>query len=150
MPRFLRLGLLACVLYFSAMSVAHFFGLKLPLLFVYYDTPFYAYQDKIISFAVLAYVGLFWLASRDIAAVPVALGVLAATLVGLVSVNLSDALASVVPPGQSTWASTWAYWAQTGLLAAIWVALMGLYLRCDRYRAAPGDASRSAADRPTE
>lgn len=125
MPTLLRLGLLACVTYFIAMSIAHFFGIKVPVLFVYYDTPFYAYQDKIISFAVISYIGLFWAASRDIAVVPVALAVLGMTVLGLASVNLSDALASVLTEGQSTWP----YWAQTGMLAALWIVLTLLYLR---------------------
>ena len=49
----LHFALLAGVAYFCAMAVAHFFGIKWPLLFVYYDVPFHAYQDKIISFAVV-------------------------------------------------------------------------------------------------
>jgi hypothetical protein len=120
----LRFGLLACCAYFICMAVAHFFGIKLPILFVYFDTPFHAYQDKIISFAVLAYVGLFFLASRDIKAVPVALAVLGLTVLGLASVNLSQALASVLSPGQATWP----YWAQTAMIAVIWLALLILYL----------------------
>ncbi|MBO9449255.1 hypothetical protein J7426_03235 [Tropicibacter sp. R16_0] len=124
MPHLLRLGLLAAVAYFICMSIAHFFGIKWPILFVYYDTPFYAYQDKIISFAVISYVGLFYAASRDIAVVPIALAVLGVTVLGLVSVNLSDALAMVLADGQSTWP----YWAQTGMLAAIWVGLTSLYV----------------------
>jgi hypothetical protein len=44
------------VAYFCCMAVAHFFSIKVPVLFVYYNTPFHAYQDKIISFAVCAYV----------------------------------------------------------------------------------------------
>ncbi|WP_419738363.1 hypothetical protein [Ruegeria sp.] len=124
MPNLLRLGLLACVAYFIAMATAHFFGIKLPILFVYYDTPFYAYQDKIISFAVISYVGLFYAASRDIKVVPIALAVLFATVLGLTSVNMSEALASVLTEGQPTWP----YWAQTGMIAMIWLVLTGLYL----------------------
>jgi hypothetical protein len=123
-PKSLRLGLLACCAYFVCMAIAHFFGIKLPILFVYFDTPYYAYQDKIISFAVLAYVGLFYAASRDIAVVPIALTVLATTVLGLASVNLSDALASVLVEGQAVWP----YWAQTGMIAAIWLVLTILYL----------------------
>ena len=128
MPQLLRLGLLACIIYFIAMSIAHFFGIKVPILFVYYDTSFYAYQDKIISFAVASYIGLFYAASRDIKTVPVALAVLAATVLGLVSVNLSEALAYVLQEGQSTWP----YWAQTAMLAGIWCVLVVLYLRRPR------------------
>lgn len=127
MPQLLRFGLLTCVVYFIAMASAHFFGIKLPLLFVYYDTPYYAYQDKIISFAVVSYIGLFWVASRDIAVVPVALFVLGITVLGLVSVNLSDDLATLLADGQSTWP----YWAQTAMFGALWCALTFLYLRRD-------------------
>ena len=128
MPQLLRLGLLACVAYFACMSVAHFFGIKAPLLFVYYDTPFHAYQDKIISFAVVSYIGLFLAASRDIKVVPIALAVLAVTVLGLAAVNMSEALASVLAEGQSTWP----YWLQTALFAGIWLVLTALYLRRPR------------------
>ena len=46
------------VVYFCCMAIAHFFGIKLPILFVYYDTPYYAYQDKIVAVAVVAYICL--------------------------------------------------------------------------------------------
>lgn len=106
-------------------GVAYYFGIKQPLLFVYYDTPFYAYQDKIISFAVIAYIGLFYAASRQREVVPVALWVLGITVLGLTSVNLSDDLASVLRDDQSTLP----YWLQTGLLAGYFWLLLGLYAR---------------------
>jgi hypothetical protein len=125
MPNLLRLGLLAGVIYFCCMATAHFFGIKVPVLFVYWDTPFYAYQDKIISFAVIAYAGLFWAASRDIAVVPVALAVLGLTAAGLSAVNLSEALASVLEDGQPVWP----YWAQTAMIGGYWAVLAALYLK---------------------
>lgn len=121
----LRFGLLAGVMYFICMAVAHYFGIKQPLLFVYYDTPFYAYQDKIISFAVVSYVALFYSASQHRTVVPAALFVLGVTVLGLASVNLSDALASVLQEGQSTTP----YWIQTGLIAVYFTVLLVLYLR---------------------
>ena len=123
MPNLLRITLQGGAIFFCFMAAAHFFGPKVPILFVYWDTPYHAYQDKIISFAVLAYVGLFYAASRDIAVVPVALAVLGATVLGLSSVNLSDALASVLAEGQSTWA----YWAQTTAIAGYLAVLVVLY-----------------------
>ena len=106
------------------MALAHFFGLKYPLLFVYYDVPFYAYQDKIISFAVVAYVCLFASAARQRSAVPPALIAFAVTVLGLSAVNLSGDLASVLA-GRSTTA----YWLQTSLFAVYFVWLVALYLR---------------------
>jgi len=122
--RLLRFALLAGVAYFCAMAVAHFFGIKWPLLFVYYDVPFHAYQDKIISFAVVAYACLWWSAARERSVVPAALVAMGFTVVGLAAVNLSAALASVL-----NGRSTQAYWWQTALFAGYWVLLFVLYRR---------------------
>ena len=126
-PVFLRLALWAGVAYFACMAGAHFFGLKYPLLFVYYDVPFYAYQDKIISFAVVAYICLFANAAVHRNAVLAALVALGVTVLGLSAVNRSDALASVLD-GRSTLA----YWMQTGLLAAYFALLLALYAAGER------------------
>jgi hypothetical protein len=120
----LNAALWAGVAYFCCMAAAHFFGWKVPLLFVYYDVPFHAYQDKIISFAVVAYVCLFAAAARERSVVPAALLALAVTVLGLIAVNVSDALASVLD-GRSTRA----YWLQTGLIAGYLVLLVVLYAR---------------------
>jgi len=126
-PVLLRVALWAGAAYFCCMAVAHFFGLKYPLLFVYYDVPFYAYQDKIISFAVVAYVCLFTNAALNRNAVPAALAALGVTVLGLSAVNVSDALALVLD-GRSTLA----YWMQTALLAAYFVVLVALYAAGER------------------
>jgi hypothetical protein len=44
-PPLLEYALLAGMVCFCCMAVAHYFGIKQPLLFVYYDTPFYACED---------------------------------------------------------------------------------------------------------
>ena len=111
--------------YFCCMATAHFFSFKAPILFVYYDTPFYAYQDKIISFAVFAYIALFYSASQHRSAALNAIVVLAITVIGLGSVNLSSALASVLQEGQSTTP----YWLQTGAIGFYLVVLLTLYIK---------------------
>jgi hypothetical protein len=121
-PLLLRIALWAGAAYFCCMAVAHFFGLKYPLLFVYYDVPFYAYQDKIISFAVVAYICLFVNAALDRSAVPAAILAIGVTVLGLSAVNGSDALETVLD-GRSTIA----YWMQTGLIALYFVLLIVLY-----------------------
>jgi hypothetical protein len=118
----IRLALWAGAVYFCCMAVAHFFGLKYPLLFVYYDVPFHAYQDKIISFAVVAYICLFVNAALHRTAVPAALAALGTTVLGLAAVNASDALATVLD-GRSTLV----YWVQTGLFGLYFVLLVALY-----------------------
>ena len=118
--KILNVSLWAGVAYFCCMAVAHFFGLKYPLVFVYYDVPFHAYQDKIISFAVVAYICLFYTA----ATIRAALVALAVTVLGLSAVNLSDALQSVLAGRPTT-----VYWAQTGLIAGYLVWLVVFHLR---------------------
>ncbi len=125
-----KYAFLAGVAYFCCMASAHFFGVKVPVLFVYYDTPFYAYQDKIISFAVCAYVALFYSASQHRSAAPGAIIVLALTILGLSAVNLSDDLASVLSEGQSTVP----YWLQTVAIGLYLVVLLTLYARDGRHR----------------
>lgn len=111
--------------YFCCMATAHFFSIKVPILFVYYDTPFYAYQDKIISFSVCAYIALFYSASQHRAVALNAIIVLAITVLGLSFVNISDDLASVLQEGQSTIP----YWLQTGAIAFYLVTLLFLYIK---------------------
>lgn len=122
-PPPLRLALWAGVAYFCCMAVAHFFGMKYPLLFVYYDVPFHAYQDKIISFAVVAYVCLFANAAMHSSGVPAAIVALGLTVAGLSAVNVSDALHAVLD-GRPTLV----YWMQTGLIALYFALLLGLFL----------------------
>ena len=123
----LRLALWLGVAYFCCMAAAHFCSFKVPVLFVYYDVPFYAYQDKIISFAVVAYVCLFANAAVNRSGVPAALAALGMTVVGLCAVNVSDALHSVLD-GRSTTA----YWLQTGMIAAYFACLLALYVASGR------------------
>jgi hypothetical protein len=111
--------------YFFCMAIAHFFSYKVPVLFVYYDIPFYAYQDKIISFAVCAYIALFYSASQHRPVALNAIIVLAITILGLGSVNTSSALASLIQEGQSTLP----YWLQTGAIAFYLFILLYLYVK---------------------
>ena len=120
-----KYAFLAGAAFFCCMATAHFFSIKVPILFVYYDTPFYAYQDKIISFAVCAYIALFYSASQHRAVAPNAIIVLAITVLGLSYVNTSDALATVLPEGQSTVP----YWLQTGAIAFYLAVLLALYFK---------------------
>ena len=120
-----KYAFLAGVACFSCMAAAHYFSIKVPILFVYYDTPFYAYQDKIISFAVCAYIALFYSASQHRSVALNAIIVLAITVFGLSSVNVSDSLASVLHEGQSTTP----YWLQTGAIAFYLAVLLALYIK---------------------
>ena len=120
-------SLAVCTAYFICMSVAHFFSFKYPILFIYWDTPFYAYQDKIISFCAALYAALFYEAFAD----PEHLSGLAArsmliTTIGLSLVNVSDELNQVLDPKNN---NLMFYWAQT-----IFISFIGMWLTFWRYR----------------
>ncbi len=139
----LRLALWAGVAYFCCMAVAHFFSLKYPLLFVYYDVPFHAYQDKIISFAVVAYICLFVNAAFHRSAVPGAIVALGVTVLGLSAVNASEDLGSVL-----NGRSTIPYWVQTGLIAVYLAVLIALYGADKRGSRGHGEPAVSANRQP--
>eukprot|EP00053_Salpingoeca_punica_P007735 m.70489 g.70489 ORF g.70489 m.70489 type:complete len:143 (+) comp14302_c1_seq1:2038-2466(+) len=117
----LRYTLLASVAYFCVMGLAHWCSWKYPLLFVYYDPQFWAYQDKIIAFCMTAYISLFYTAANNRAVVPAALFTLLCTVLGLAAINLSDDLSAASNNGPTTM-----YWAQTALFAVMW--LWGVFL----------------------
>lgn len=119
----LRKLLLICVAFFACMGLAHFFGLKWPVLFVYWDTPFFAYQDKIISFTLITYIALFFGASRHLVMVPYALISIWGTVIGLSLVNTSSALADVLDGGGVT-----LYWLIIGAFGGLAIVLTVLWL----------------------
>ena len=51
--------------YFLGVSAAHMAGIKIPLLFIYFSIPSYAYQDKIISFLSFGWSLFLFTAARD-------------------------------------------------------------------------------------
>jgi len=124
MGRSLNVLLWAGVAYFCCMAAAHFFGIKVPVLFIYYDTPYYAYQDKIIAFAIVSYICLFSAAARTREVMPAALVAIWVTVLGLSAVNLSDAL-SLVLSGKPTIV----YWLHTAALAIYALVLTALWIR---------------------
>jgi hypothetical protein len=123
--KLLKYSLLFGCFYFVCMALAHFFSVKVPILFVYYDTEFYGYQDKIISFAVTAYVALFYLASKERKNVPAAIVVLGLTTLGLSFINFSNDLKQVMTSGQATLP----YWLQTAFIGSYFLTLLLLYVR---------------------
>lgn len=121
----LKMLLFVFVAFFLCMGSAHFLGLKIPVLFVYYDTPFYAYQDKIIAFTLVTYALLFFAASRDRSVVPFALISIWTTVFGLAHINQSAELAEALGPD----GGTWVYWLITAAFAGLALVLTVLWWR---------------------
>ncbi|MCU0414826.1 MAG: hypothetical protein MUE91_10585, partial [Ignavibacteriaceae bacterium] len=62
----LKLSLLAGVIYFFLIAVAHLSGLKIPGLYIYFDIPSYPYQDNIVAFLALGWSIFFYTAFTDV------------------------------------------------------------------------------------
>lgn len=120
----LRSLLLVCVAFFLCMGTAHFFSIKVPILFVYWDTPFYAYQDKIIAFTLVTYISLFFGAARHRIMVPYALVAMWGTVGGLSLVNSSAALADVLGGRSAA-----VYWCIIALFGGLAIVLTVLWSR---------------------
>ena len=60
-----RALLFICAVYFIAVSISHQLGLKVPMLFVFYNIPSERYQDLIISFLSFGWAMLFGIGFLD-------------------------------------------------------------------------------------
>jgi len=60
-----RTLLIICAVYFIVVTIAHQMGIKLPMLFVFYNIPSERYQDLIISFLSFGWAMLFGIGFMD-------------------------------------------------------------------------------------
>lgn len=109
--------------YFLCVAVVHALGLKVPLLFVYFNVPSYAYQDRIISFLAFGWAVFLFTAGRDpranAALVRAILLAGAAAVVGLAAINLNTNFAALDANIQPRW-----FWLETAGLAGYWLWLV--------------------------
>ncbi len=124
----LRYSLIAGAVYFFCISMVHFFGIKVPGLFIYYDIPSYGYQDRIVSLLAFGWFLFFMLGSILVkkgevkyAGVNVMAGVFA--LVTLIVINSSPGLKLL-----ATMESIRNYWIEVTILAVYLSWLLVFYL----------------------
>lgn len=131
--RRLRLSLLGGAIYFALVALAHGLGLKVPVLFVYFDLPSYGYQDSIIGFLCFGWSAFFFSAARhpenSRGAVLVA-GV--AAILGLAAINSHTDFRSLAGA-----ARIWAYWLEFAAALAYLTWLSWLF-RCQGRSQQPG------------
>ncbi len=116
----LKLFLLAGAIYFFTVALVHFFGIKVPMLFVYYDVESTTYQDRIISvlsflFSVFLYSG-YKLANTEIVKYILFGGIIA--IIGLASNNFFTRI---------TFRNNPIYWIEIGLLGLYVIGLVIFY-----------------------
>jgi hypothetical protein len=117
--------LLAGSIYFLGISIVHTFGIKVPLLYIYFTVPSYAYQDKIISFLALGWSVFLFTAfidpvtNRDLVRAIHVAGVIA--IIGLSVVNSTTDFHALSPKIQPS-----SFWMET-LGLGLYVALLGFF-----------------------
>ena len=126
--RILQWSLRCGFLYFLSVAVVHMLGFKVPLLFVYFNVPSYAYQDRIISLLAFGWSIFFFTASIDpvkqSALVKAILCAGAGAVIGLSVVNLTTnfhALGAAIEPR--------AFWRETAGLFLYWLWLVFFSVR---------------------
>ena len=117
--------LFAGAIYFLGISLVHTFGIKVPLLYIYFSVPSYAYQDRIISFLALGWSVFLFTAfidpvkNRDLVRAVHVAGVIA--IIGLSVINSTTDFHALSPKIQPS-----SFWMET-LGLGLYVALLGFF-----------------------
>jgi hypothetical protein len=129
--RILKLSLLAGSLYFLAVSTVHMLGVKVALLFVYFNVSSNPYQDRIISFLAFGWAVFLFTAGADprtqSALVRAILVAGAGAVAGLSVINFATdfhALGAAIDAR--------IFWMETAGLFAYWLWLVVFYFRSAR------------------
>ncbi len=120
----MKIALRCGSVYFLLMSVAHAIGLKVPLLFIYFNVPSTVYQDRLISALVMSWAILFWMVSikADKQFEKLILVVSSIAIVMLSYINFSTDFSILSSDSTPT-----LYHIQTGALALYWFWLFMCY-----------------------
>jgi hypothetical protein len=111
----MKWSLAAGSIYFTLVSIAHLLNLKIPVLFVYFDVPSFAYQNRIIGLLSLGWAMFFFLGVKLVnrGLVRYIIFHLVSGVIGIAVfsvINLSSELRELV----------------TGSMAPYWIAMAGL------------------------
>jgi len=129
--RILKYSLLAGALYFFSVSVVHMLGFKVPVLFIYFNVPSYAYQDRIISFLAFGWSVFLFTAFTDpqknSALVKAILVAGAGALIGVSVINATTDFQSLDPAINPT-----IFWLEAAGLFVYWLVLVVFHFRSSK------------------
>jgi hypothetical protein len=114
-------SLFAGGVYFLAVSTSHMLGIKVPMLFVYFNVPSQAYQDRIISFLAFGW-GVFFITAFNNPQKQLIRAILiagAGAIIGLVINNLLTDFQAIAPDSDPA-----VFWAETAGLLFYWLWLL--------------------------
>lgn len=123
--------LFAGAVYFAAISTVHMLGIKVPMLFIFFNVPSNAYQDRIISFLAFGWAVFLFTAFTDpqknSALVKAILVAGAGALIGLSIINSFTDFQSLDPAINVN-----IFWLETAGVFAYWLSLVIFYVRSNR------------------
>ena len=121
----LSLALFAGATYFLAVSIVHFLGVKLPMLYIYFDVPSYDYQDRIISFLAFGWSFFIFIAAKKPSEqLPLISGIIYSgwiAIIGLSLINYQTNFQMLDPT-----INTNVFWLESGVLFVYLVLLIVL------------------------
>lgn len=124
----LKWSLLLGSIFFLGVAIVHMIGLKIPIFFIYYDVPSYAYQDRIISFFAFGWSVFFFFAflnpKQHIILVRAILISGAFAIIGLSIINTITDFNSLSPD-----INVRTFWIETVGLFIYWLWLIVFYFR---------------------
>jgi len=124
----LKWSLLLGSIYFFGVAVVHMIGFKIPILFIYYNVPSYAYQDRLFSVLAFGWSAFFFTAftnpRRFSAFVKAILTSGAYAIVGLSAINVTTDFNNL-----NLNIKVWMFWIETAGLFVYWLLLLVLYFR---------------------
>ena len=126
----LKWSLFGGSIYFLLVAIAHFFGIKIPGLYIYFDIQSCSYQDRIIAFLSFGW-SMFLLSGYQLVrsghSRPVRYILLAGLLaiISLLFINNSSEISQTAPER-----SRWIYMFETMILFLYTLWLVILYVRC--------------------
>ena len=126
--RTLKYSLLAGAIYFASVATVHLLGIKLPILFVYFNVPSHAYQDRIISFMAFGWAAWLFTTSTDpIKYRAMAKAILIAGAVAIAELSLINATTDFQSFSSSIRVET--FWVETFGLFIYWLWLVVFFYR---------------------
>jgi len=121
----LKYSLYCGAVYFLLMSTAHSIGLKVPLLFIYFNVPSYAYQDKIIALLTFGWSIFFFIAGRTLLR-PLIIGILISGFAAIAMLTFINVSTDFSFFGNDI--STGSFHAMTISLCVYWAVLLISFL----------------------
>jgi len=130
----LRWAFFGGAIYFALISIAHMFGWKVPIFFIYYNLPSFAYQDKLIAllafgWAMFLYSGYKSTKANELVAAKYIIISLYGAIVGLIIINSSTNFNALVRFAEDlpSILRISHFWIETIILFFYPLALTGLY-----------------------